>query len=112
MKILGIQNNTAFKGINIDRNIRQIDMKKIIKPCMDSLKDISNGYNINSKSTSVLMHGKNHVSPRPAIDITITPKNESDAYICISKQTMPIRDYETDSETLFDIIKSTIRNIF
>ena len=113
MKINKIQsNNQTFGRISIDRNIREIDMKKIINPCIDSLRDITQDYKVKLKSCSIMQKGKNYISPRPAIDIYIEPKTHSDEYISSASLKMPIKDYETDSETLFGTIKSMIRNVF
>ena len=114
MRINKIQNNNqSFKSITVEKkNLRQIDMKKIIRPCLDSLREITDGYDITLKSCSVNQTGRNFISPRPAIEISIEPKIQSDKYISSAKLKMPIFDYETDSETLFDTIKSTIRNVF
>ena len=113
MKINRIQNNSqSFKSITIDSRIRALDMKKVIKPCLDSIKEISEDYNIKLKSCSIIQKGRNFVSPRPAIGITIEPKVYSDEYISSASLKMPITDYKTDSDTLFCTIKSMIRNIF
>ena len=113
MEINRIQsNNQTFGRISIDRNIREIDMKKIIMPCIESLKEISEDYNIKLKSCSIIQKGRNFVSPRPAIDIAIEPKVYSDEYISSASLKMPITDYKTGSDTLFCTIKSMIRNVF
>lgn len=104
------RNNIAFNGLYL-KNISQQDMKKIIKPNLAALKDFAKDNDITLSSGSILEVHKTFTSPRPTIDISITPKENYRTSVANIKQSM-IVNYETGKEDLFDLIKTTIRNLF
>ena len=99
--------NNSFRGLDYKKVLPQ-DVKKYIKPYLQDFKNLAEDVNIELVSGTYMQNLKTFKTPRPAISINITP------FICeipSSKHTM-ILSNATESEDLFDLVKTIVRNIF
>ena len=110
MEISKIQNNYSFKGLNYKQVCPDV-VKRLIKPQRYALEDLAKDFDITLKSSSYMRKAKHFQTPTPSLDITITPKDEIYSNIPVSQNTM-LLSKETESEDLFDLIKTIIRNVF
>ena len=112
MQISKLQNNynNSFRGLDYKKVLPQ-DVKKYIKPYLQDFKNLAEDVNIELVSGTYMQKSKTFMTPRPTISINITPKDEFICEIPSSKHTM-ILSNTTESEDLFDLVKTIVRNIF